>query len=379
MKKTLSVWVAALLMLVAVSSCVPSSKGIQELGKDVKVGQWYYVNLPGAVNSDGSQWNGYFRKGKLNKVIVLFSGGGVSVDSYTAARGMSVVPKGESFYIDKMNVKDSFFLKSVRGGIASIGENNPFRDWTIVYLPYTTGDFHCGRTEKTYTNIKGENDTIFYHGYINYTMMMEKVLPYLGTPDALLITGFSAGGFGTSILSEDVVKYFPNTKNITSCVDASLLVHKDCKRLAQEEWNAPKEIVDRINGDNLSLECLKSLHKNCPDIKILFTCSARDETLTFFQHYFIDGTRPVPTREDGEAFEASLRNMVKEFQDSIPEGGVFIWNDIVTKPETGLTQHTIEILPEFLTDRSGNGSIASWINNAVNGKVESKGLDLIAQ
>lgn len=65
-------------------------KNYTQLTGEPEVGKMYAIDIDGAVSSDGSKWQGYFKKGSENKVIVYFYGGGFSVNNYTAARSMDV-------------------------------------------------------------------------------------------------------------------------------------------------------------------------------------------------------------------------------------------------------------------------------------------------
>mgnify|MGYP004586340793 FL=1 len=65
-------------------------KDLPQLEGEPEVGKWYAIDIDNAVSSDGSKWQGYFRKGSENKVVLYFYGGGFSVNDYTAARSMDV-------------------------------------------------------------------------------------------------------------------------------------------------------------------------------------------------------------------------------------------------------------------------------------------------
>lgn len=379
MKKFVLFLSSLFVLILACAACGNRAKSgdapvFAELGKNPQVGVWYKVSPEGAVISTGAKWNGFYRKGKENKLVVYFYGGGVSVDGYTAARG-STVAGDDSYYFDFLGENDGEpFVKGIEEGLAKPDDVNPFKDWTIIMLPYATGDFHCGTGERQYTSLTGETKTLYYHGYTNFRSFMDMVLPYIGTPDALLVTGSSAGGFGTAILADDVAGYFPATKNVTAVVDASILITDKSKQIARDEWKAPEHIVARINGDNMTLDCLNALHKDKPYVKIMFGITARDEILTHFQHYFVDGTRPSPTKEDGEAFQQITKQMVADLQEGNPEIGLNIWDDGKTN-ELGLTTHTIETNSDVFLSFNGDKSYADWIMDAVNGKVEKLGLD----
>ena len=169
----------------------PKLKGEPEIGK------WYDVVVNDAKSSDGSEWHGIFRKGTENKVIVYFFGGGVSITPETSEGG-------KEFYATNMTAQD--FV--AQGGIGSTAEDNPFRDWSFIVIPYATGDFHTGTG--TYEGKKA----VYHTGYSNYSAYVEQVKQYIGEPDTLLVTGFSAGGFATSLLADDVIDRFPSADNV---------------------------------------------------------------------------------------------------------------------------------------------------------------------
>lgn len=376
MKKILAIALIGLVILAIGAFIVLKHSFLQEfpeLQGEPEVGKWYEVTPDGAVSADGSRWCAYFRKGMANKMMVYFFGGGVSVDAYTAARGRSVVTEG-GFYSD--NVKYQDFVAT--WGIGSQDERNPFKDWSILAIPYGNGDFHCGTGDFPYTSLAGEQKVLHHHGYTNYTAALRSVLPLLGEPEALLICGYSAGGWGTAILAEDVIGHFPYTTNVTVCVDGALCLNKDWRQVAENVWKTPAEIANRIVSDNIILDCLLSLHRDYGErVKILYGCSVRDEALANVQTYFDAHRNDKATRADGDLQQQNLKTFVQQLKDNIPSCGIFLWDDIITRQEEALTQHTILLTDDFFTDRSGNDSFAKWIEDAVDGEVHSYGLELV--
>lgn len=326
-------------------------------------GEWYQVTPDDAISSDGSEWHGIFRKGSENKVVVYFFGGGVSITGETSEGG-------KDFFATSMLGQD--FV--AQGGIGSTIEENPFKDWTFIVIPYASGDFHTGTGEYYYTK-NGKDKVVFHNGYNNYTSYMNIVKAYIGEPNTLLITGFSAGGFATSLLADDVIDHFPETKNITVCVDSSLILYDGWHESAVNLWKAPEEISDRLTTDNIVLDSLTSLYKKRGDsVKILFDCSYRDDTLLQYQSY-IDNGRMDNTKELGDKFQSDLKDMVKGLQTNIPSVGIYIW-DYGKNEKTGNTQHTI--ISSNVFDKLGNDmSVCDWIYCAVNGNVQTLGLELL--
>jgi len=349
----LIIGVFALLKLTILKT-FPKLKGEPEIGK------WYEVQVDGAQSSDGSEWHGIFKKGTENKVVVYFFGGGVSITPETSEGG-------NKFYATNMTGQD--FV--AQGGIGSNAENNPFKNWSFLVIPYATGDFHAG------TGVYEGKKTVYHTGYSNYAAFLEQIKPYVGEPDTLLVTGFSAGGFATSLLADDVIDRFPSAQNVTVCVDSSLMLYDGWHETAVNLWQSPEEISARLTTDNLVLDSLTALYKKRGDsVKILFDCSYRDDTLMQYQSYINTG-KMDKTKALGDQFQADLSKMVAGLQTQIPGVGIYIWNH-AEGAETHNTQHTI-ISSNVFDKREDGVSVADWMYAAVNGDVESHGLSLLDQ
>jgi hypothetical protein len=338
-------------------------KSFPELNGEPEVGVWYRITPENAKSSDGSEWHGIFRKGSENKVVVYFFGGGVSITGETSEGGTD-------FFATTMAAQD--FV--AQGGIGSMADENPFRDWTFIVIPYASGDFHTGTGEYHYTQ-NGKEKVVYHNGYNNYSAFIEEIKEYVGEPDTLLVTGFSAGGFATSLLADDVIDRFPTAQNITVCVDSSLLLYDGWHDTAVNLWQSPKEISDRLTTNNIVLDSLTALYEKRGDsVKILFDCSYRDDTLQQYQAYINNG-KMDKTKELGDQFQQNLKDMVEGLQENIPGVGICIWN-FNEDEETHNTQHTI--ISGNVFDKLGNErSVCEWIYDAVMGDVQTIGLKLL--
>lgn len=335
------------------------------LPSNPEIGQWYKVSPEGAKSSNGTEWHGLYRKGTENKVFIFFYGGGVSFNEETSWN------EPDRFYTPDMTLQDVF----AGMGITTTDEQNPFKDWTFLAIEYSTGDFHTGQNELSLTNEDGETKTVYHYGYVNYTGFMKEVMPYIGTPEALVISGSSAGGFATSLLSDDIItNYFPDTESITACVDSSLLYYDGWRETAENIWNAPEEICNKLVSDNLVLDSLIDLQRKHPDVKILFTCSNRDDALQSYQAYIDDGKMGT-SKEYSDRFQQGLKKMVEDMQETLHNPGIYIFEYGLKEDTTG-TQH--QILPGNVFDRlSGGISAADWLMDAVNGDVNTYGLEFL--
>ena len=108
-----------------------------------ETGKWYRIYPEGCVDANGEKAYANFQLGTENKLLVYFSGGGVSWNEYTAARQTSLYSQNakEGFYMVHV---DLFTDLNGNKGIFENSERNPFRNWHKLMLHYNTGDFHAG-------------------------------------------------------------------------------------------------------------------------------------------------------------------------------------------------------------------------------------------
>lgn len=356
------------------------------MGKDLplltgepEVGKWYAVDVEDTVSSDGSKWQGYFRKGSENKVVLYFYGGGFSVNDYTAARSMDV--EG-GFYNPRLNTGLNVMTYAIKEwGIGNSAEENILKDWTFIGVPYCNGDFHAGTNTKEYTALDGTTKTIHYEGYTNYRKLVTKIFNYINdSPEQLLVTGSSAGGFGAAILADDAIELFHNPKDVTVHVDSSLLIKEDWHDVMVNEWKSPKAMSDAVTGDNITLDSLVALHQKRADVKILFDCSVRDFNLSQAQVFFDNGSNTeMPLKigkAEGDRFQQILKKMVADMQEKIPGCGIYIWDE-ETQKDGHLTVHTATGTKIYFNKRGENPSIANWLQDAINGNIKTYGLELL--
>ena len=341
-----------------------------ELPESPKLGKNYEYWPDGALCANGNPYHGCIRLGSSNKLMIGFSGGGVSVDEHTAARPQRVGGQGEMFYSDDVRFGDVI----LRLGTFGQAKKNPFRDWNLLFVTYATGDFHCGTGDFPYTDLNGEPAVLHHHGYTNFQMLLTKIKELVPSPDQILVTGFSAGAFATSLLTDAVAAAFPECRDITACVDSAMM-HCDWQRVARDVWKAPKEISDRLTGTEIVTDSLLALHEKRPDIKIMYCCSARDAALTQMETYLENG-RWIPDRDDGIRFQEKLKEMLDSLQKSIPDMSIFIFDtpDKNSKA-SGLTVHCLCGSGAAFTTVSDGVTCSDWMIRGVNGEVLKLGLD----
>jgi hypothetical protein len=97
--------------------------------------------------------------------------------------------------------------------------DNPIGDWNIFYVPYCTGDVQAGSNPTGYPGpLTGPQD---YAGYTNLELYLSRILATV--PDATdeLLTGSSAGGFGTGLDAALVARNAPAAVERFTMIDDS--------------------------------------------------------------------------------------------------------------------------------------------------------------
>lgn len=347
---------------------------LSEIPEHPEINKWYRYSPEGLVCSNGEPYHGCFKVGKENKLLILFNGGGVSIDDFTAARPNSIFeePTGLNFYFS-----DVFLIADymVRNGIPEVRDENPFKDWSMIVVPYASGDFHTGTNDFHYHDDELGDGIIHHHGHINLHKLLDGFKKYIRNPEKLLVTGLSAGGFATALLTDDIMDSFPECPDVTAVVDSAFLLYDGWQNTAKNQWKAPKPIYERLVSNNITLDSLVALHQKRPNTKIMFISSTKDSALSVYQSY-IERKEMVVTAEDGNKYFQRIKQMCEDLQKQIPNVGLYLFDD--PDPEIPfMTRHTIILDPLSYTMKSDGKTVYEWMINGANGLVEKVGLALL--
>ena len=343
-----------------------------ELKENPIIGKWYRVSDRSMKDSEGGSYHALFKKGSENKVMIYFAGGGVSINDETAR---------DDTYNTKLVKPDMLANTTMNmGGLASDVEGSPFKNWSMILFPYATGDFHSGTGEFRYTDKDGKEKILYHNGYTNYTAAMKQIMEKAGieNTDTVLVTGYSAGGWGAAILADDIyTNYFLNAANKTLFVDSSMALYDDWHDTAVNVWQSPKFITDNIKTDNLTMDMLRHLREKYGDgIHLLYGTSTRDGDLAKVQHYFQNGIMDVDETV-ADIYQQTLKEAIPQFKEL--NVSLFIWDGIsYYNDPRNMTSHTIIATPVvWVPFEEQNKSVAEWLTDAIDGNLNDYGLDLV--
>jgi len=168
---------------------------------------WEKVTPPGTWCGNGSQFKFFVRRTASPDVLFFFEGGGACWDYDTCSGRAGVLGAANPNGIPDDYMRQ-FTAKYVSPLVNGADPGMPFRDrtdlitknWNIVYVPYCTGDVHVGNRYATYNDPRGVEPPLpwAHVGYGNTLAVVSWAHQAFPNIDRLLVTGFSAGGTGTS-------------------------------------------------------------------------------------------------------------------------------------------------------------------------------------
>lgn len=223
---------------------------------------WIKINLPKpCVNGLGKETFILIRRGSENSLLIFLEGGGACADYETCKPilctnienckpllGIGTVVTLES----KKWLIDLYY----RGGIFDVkNPKNPFRNWTIVFIPYNTGDIHMGnRVVKYFEKNSSNTKTIHHVGFVNGIVAIRYALQK--NWDKVVVTGSSAGGYGTLLHSYYVWKLFGRAVLAINDAGPGIMPSPQSRfQMSEimERWgtiqNLPKEAIPYLNSD----------------------------------------------------------------------------------------------------------------------------------
>lgn len=153
--------------------------------------------------AQGEEYAFWVRPGRPEKLMILFDGGGACWD------------------YDTCSLRSAWYFESVgnspmdlyAAGILDFDNpENPFLDYSMLFIPTCTADFHWGDNRQTYTATSGETIDIYHNGFINASTVLSWADENLPTPENIFLTGCSAGSIGSAAFAPYIIEQYPQTR-----------------------------------------------------------------------------------------------------------------------------------------------------------------------
>ena len=268
-----------------------------------------YLGLkPACSNCPGTDptYKFFVRKGKVNKVVVFFNGGGACWDGVNCLKYLTYNPMVFEYVVSGQlyvyNQPDPTSSPQVNHGIFDFNNpNNPFKDWYVVYLPYCTGDLFWGANDQQYTSPPylppQITATIKHRGFVNFQAVLKWVKDNFRLPEQIFVAGSSAGGYGAIMDYPYIREAFPLTRVYALGDAANGIMGDDFSNKADAVWNV--QLPSWILGSDISTLSIDEIYTKIaaryPLMKFAQYTTALDQTQVWFYHLQLDSNVQNPS------------------------------------------------------------------------------------
>lgn len=304
---------------------------------------WEKVAAPAdCMCSDGSEFSWFVHRADPGRVVLYFEGGGACFDAGTCG------PDSTSF---KRIVGMDEFERS-EGVFELDNPANPFADWSIVYVPYCTGDVHIGNATHDY----GDGIVVEHKGFVNGSAALDAMAAAFPDATELVVTGESAGSVPSPLYAGMAADLLPAAR-ITVLADGSG-AYPDIPGIngvVGGAWGTVNAIPDWPENAGQTVETWSfpglfiQAGTHAPDITFARHDYAYDQTQQFFA-----GLAGIPAE--------NLVDLIDQNEDQIEAGGV----DLLSYISPG-DDHTILGRPTFYTQVVNDIAFVDWVTDLVDG------------
>lgn len=206
------------------------------------------------VCANGSPYAFFVRPGTVNRVLLYFGGGGACFSQETCKKAgvlyTAKAPKGLLFKDETEEL----------GVFDRRNPQNPFKDWTHVYVTYCTGDVHWGDHRMMYDD--AASATIEHKGAVNTRAVLSWLYANVKEPEKVFVTGCSAGAYGAILWSAHVREHYESAKIYQLGDSGAGIVTEEFLKHSFPSWNAAPAYPTWIPGlDPERLTSLSSLYR----------------------------------------------------------------------------------------------------------------------
>jgi len=184
----------------------------------------HQASCSGYPGTDAS-YKFWVKPGDPKKLAVVFDGGGACWDDLTCSFPFGGGVRDPLIQFYSPDIPAGVDPSQYGGVLDFANAANPVRDWTVVALPYCTGDVHLGSVDRQYTMVghpaKPRSFTIHHRGYDNFMVVLDWISKNVGADlSDLLVTGASAGGYGAAAHFPWLARQYPRAR-LAVLADAS--------------------------------------------------------------------------------------------------------------------------------------------------------------
>lgn len=234
------------------------------------------------ICSRGTPYRFFAFGGDAKRLVLDFQGGGACWNELTCSVAGSIFAEQASEADDMEEITEHPDL----GGIYKLDDAaNPLQGWSLVHIPYCTGDVHWGDATHVYT----DDITINHRGHVNVQAVLDWVQDRYPAPDTIFVTGCSAGAYGAIGYASWVAERWPEADVRVLADSGAGIITDTFFADSFPNWNAWPTLqthLEELADADLSTLTIEDLYvatgKQYPNMRIGQYNSAFDKDQTFY-------------------------------------------------------------------------------------------------
>lgn len=298
---------------------------------------------PWAVCSDGSAFKFYVSAGSSKKLAIFFQGGGACWDASTCSAGIHRV----RVEVDELRAGAGIYA---RGNL-----DNPFRNWTFVWVPYCSADIFWGDAVRAYA----PGLVVQHRGATNARAALLWTYSRVPDPDVVAVLGRSAGAYGSLMWAPHVMRRYPRARVLQLGDVGAGVMTEAFGRHGSETWNtagslpawipAIARMRDRggaLSVPQLSIEIARAHPRN-----ILAQYNTVLDSTQIFFYALMKGER-APSPATAAEWSRGMQALMRQIKAEAPNFSSY------TAPGS---RHGILTFPDFYTETVGGVRFVDWL------------------
>jgi hypothetical protein len=229
---------------------------------------------PGTMCGRGGPYNFYVHGESPRRFLIVLGGGGACWDAATCGD-----PKSFDATAD---------LADIRLGAGLLDPkrlDNPLRGFSVVLVPYCTGDAHLGTRDATYGgDSTGAGGYVIHHsGRANARAALRWAFRMVPDPEILVVVGVDAGAIASPLVAQLIAEHYPKAK-VVQLGDGAGGYRAPAIPEMMNTWGIPTFMAETNAYQNLdsartTFETLYTgLKQQAPNLRMAQINSASDST-----------------------------------------------------------------------------------------------------
>jgi hypothetical protein len=306
---------------------------------------WETVDAPSdCMCADGSAFHFYLREASPTKVLFYLEGGGACFSG-------DMCKPGSGTYSETISPISK--LEDSPGIFDFDNPENPFADYSVVYVPYCTGDVHAGNITKDY----GNGVVTEHKGFVNASNALDTMIKRFPNTTQLVVAGSSAGSFPTPVFAGIAGDRLPNA-DLKVFADSSGAV-PDAMGFVIGNWGTLETLPDWPEIEGLTVDQFTPAYT-------FIKAAEHNPKITFARHDFaFDNVLSSFARMAGLSPD-DLVSVMRTNESKVEATGVNVANWISPGDD-----HTIAVRDEFYTEEMNGVRFVDWFTAFMNDSPEA--------